>query len=177
MSGHFHDSDGQQTVDTAEPIAVHPIGFVRSPHKQGPGTPIQGVFAEEFRGVVELMPQYASGLRDLDQFSHAILLYHFHRSDSEQLVARPYLEDVEHGIFAIRSPHRPNHIGLSVVRIERIEGNELHFSEVDILDGTPVLDVKPYVKHFDCRENAVSGWVEKHFENGRQPHNRVAPPV
>ncbi len=113
------------------------------------------------------------GLKDLDGFSHAILIYHFHKSESEKLVGKPYLENEEHGIFAIRSPHRPNHIGLSVVRIMRIEANRLYFSEVDILDGTPLLDIKPYVRQFDSRDDAVSGWIERHFENGQQPQGVV----
>lgn len=154
-------------------IEMRPIGFVQSPRKEAKGTPIQGVFADEAEGLVELAPEYAAGLRDLDGFSHAILIYYFHRSESEKLLAKPYLEDVEHGIFAIRSPHRPNHIGLSVVRIRKIEGNRLYFGEVDILDGTPVLDIKPYVRQFDSREDAVSGWIEKHFENG-PPSNHIA---
>lgn len=131
--------------------------------------PIQGIFASDVEGTVELKPQYAEGLRDLEEFSHAILIYCFHKSGGEKLVGKPFLESEEHGIFAIRSPHRPNHIGLSVVRIRSIEGNRLYFSEVDILDGTPLLDIKPYVRQFDTRENAVCGWIDKHFENGQRP--------
>jgi len=152
-----------------ETIQMRPIGYVRSPHKELKGTPIQGVFASEIEASVELDQKYVDGLKDLDGFSHAILIYYFHKSDSERLIGKPYLEDREHGIFAIRSPHRPNHIGFSVVRIKGIAGNRLHFSEVDILDGTPILDIKPYVRHFDSRENAIGGWIEKHFENGQQP--------
>ena len=85
-------------------------------------------------------------------------------SKKEQVVGKPFLEDKAHGIFAIRSPHRPNHIGLSIVKIEAVEENKLRFSEVDILDNTPVLDIKPYVKHFDARDNTISGWLEKHFQ-------------
>ena len=158
-----------------EGIQIRPIGYVRSPHKELKGTPIQGVFAKEIEGVVELDHRYAGGFKDLDGFSHAILIYYFHKSDSERLVGKPYLEDANHGIFAIRSPHRPNHIGISVVRIKSIEGNKLHFNEVDILDGTPVLDIKPYVRQFDCRENAVGGWIEKHFEDGQQPKGVIVP--
>ena len=127
-------------------IAMRSIGVVRSPHVEPKGTPIQGVFAEDTEGIVQLKPEYAEGLKDLDGFSHAILIYHFHKSDEQRLIGKPYLEDEEHGIFSIRSPHRPNHIGLSVVRIKSIVGCEVRFSEVDILDGTPILDIKPYVR-------------------------------
>lgn len=155
-------------------IEVKPIGIVHSTHTQPRGTPIQGVFADESEAWVEVAPEYVDGLRDLDGFSHAILLYHFHRSDRECVVGKPYLENEEHGIFAIRSPHRPNHIGLSVVAVRRIEGPRLFFGEVDILDGTPVLDIKPYVRQFDSRPGAVSGWIEKHFDGGQPPEGTVA---
>lgn len=150
-------------------ITMHPIGIVRSPHGEPKGTPIQGVFAQDVEGIVELKTDYAEGLKDLDGFSHAILIYFFHKSDEERLVGKPYLEDEEHGIFSIRGPHRPNHIGLSVVRIRGIEGCNLRFNEVDILDGTPILDIKPYVRQFDSRNDAVSGWLEKHFEKDGPP--------
>ena len=150
-------------------ITMHPIGIVRSPFQEPKGTPIQGVFSEDVEAWVELEDKYVEGLRDLDGFSHAILLYHFHLSDREEIVAKPYLEDQEHGIFAIRGPHRPNHIGFSIVGFTRIEGNRLYFTEVDILDGTPVLDIKPYVKQFDSRPDAVSGWIEEHFKYGKAP--------
>lgn len=157
----------------SDPITVYPIGFVHSPYAESKGTPIQGVFAENVDAWVELEDRYVPGLKDLDGFSHAILLYHFSQSKREEIVARPYLETQEHGIFAIRSPYRPNHLGLSVVKIKKIEGNRLHFTEVDILNDTPVLDIKPYVKQFDARPDAVSGWIEKHFENG-SPENTKA---
>jgi tRNA-Thr(GGU) m(6)t(6)A37 methyltransferase TsaA len=156
-----------------ETIVMRPIGVVRTGHVESKGTPIQGVFADEAEGFVQLAPEYAEGLKDLDGFSHAILIYYFHKSDHAELVGKPYLENEEHGIFSIRSPHRPNHIGFSVVRITSIEGCELRFSEVDILDGTPVLDVKPYVRQFDCREGAVSGWIEKHFQNDAPPPSGI----
>jgi len=151
-------------------IEVEPIGIIISPYKEINDMPIQGRFGKnDVQGHIELYEQYLDGLRDLDGFSHAYILYYFHRTDRVHLEGKPYLEDEPHGIFAIRSPHRPNHIGLSIVRIEKIEKNILYFREVDMLDGTPVLDIKPYVKHFDCREDAVSGWIDKHFENGDIP--------
>jgi len=150
-------------------IVLEPIGVVHSPYQEAKGTPIQGVFGGETEAWVELKEEYAKGLKDLDGFSHAILLYHFHKSDREEIVGKPYLEAEEHGIFAIRSPHRPNHIGLSVVKIKKIQGNKLHFTEVDVLDGTPLLDIKPYVRQFDSRPDARNGWIEKHFQDGQHP--------
>ena len=155
-------------------IVVRPIGVVHSPYKVAKGTPIQGTFGDQTEAWVELQKKYVAGLKDLEGFSHAILLYHFHKSDKEEIVGSPYLEKQAHGIFATRSPHRPNHLGLSVVKIQRIEGPRLYFTEVDILDGTPVLDIKPYVRQFDCRDNAVSGWIENHFQDGRRPEGKVA---
>lgn len=148
-------------------ITMTPIGTIYSPYKQIKDMPIQGKFKPKVTASVELKDEYAPGLKDLDGFSHAIIIYYFHKSQKEEVIGKPFLEDKEHGIFAIRSPHRPNHIGLSVVKIEGVEENKLHFSEVDILDQTPVLDIKPYVKHFDVRDNTISGWLEKHFQKGR----------
>jgi len=160
--------------DMDKPIVLQPIGVIRSPYKDAKGTPIQGVFGGEVEAWVELKDKYVKGLKDLDGFSHAILLYHFHKSNKEEIVGKPYLEGEEHGIFAIRSPNRPNHIGLSVVRIKRVEGNKLYFTEVDVLDGTPVLDIKPYVRQFDSRPDAVSGWIERHYKDGKQPATKTA---
>ena len=156
-----------------EQIPVRPIGIVHSPYTEVKDMPIQGIFKPSVPAWVEVKKAYAPGLRDLDGFSHAILLYYFHRSPKEQVVAKPFLEDQTHGIFAIRSPHRPNHIGLSVVRIDHIEANELHFREVDLLDQTPVLDIKPYVKYFDVREEVVCGWVDKHFTSDTPPQRVI----
>ena len=150
-------------------IKLHPIGVIHSPYTEAKGTPIQGILGDQTEAWIELADRYVDGLKDLDGFSHAILLYHFHLSDREEIVGKPYLENREHGVFAMRTPHRPNHIGLSVVRIQRIVGNRLHFSEVDVLDGTPVLDIKPYVKQFDSRADTSSGWIAKHFRDGRLP--------
>jgi len=154
-------------------ITIHPIGIIHSPYREIKGIPIQGVFNDEVEARVELQEEYAGGLKDLDGFSHAILIYCFNRSQREDIRGRPFLEPQEHGIFAIRSPHRPNHIGLSVVKIKSIEGRFMHFTEVDVLDGTPLLDIKPYVKYFDSRENVVSGWIDKHFAGGTVPGRTV----
>jgi tRNA-Thr(GGU) m(6)t(6)A37 methyltransferase TsaA len=145
------------------PIAMTSIGIIHSPYKQVKDMPIQGKFEPKIKAYIELKEVYTPGLKDLDGFSHAIIIYYFHKSEKEQIIGKPFLEDEEHGIFAIRSPHRPNHIGLSVIKIEEISDNKLYFSEVDVLNGTPVLDIKPYVKHFDGRDNVISGWIDKHF--------------
>lgn len=154
-------------------ITVKPIGVIHSPYNQTKDMPIQGTFKKEVKAWVELLPPYGAGLQDLDGFSHCILLYYFHKSEQVQLIGKPFLEKQPHGMFAIRSPHRPNHIGLSVVRIEKIEGRQLHFCEVDMLDQTPVLDIKPYVRHFDVRDDVVSGWIDKHFLDTERPEKTI----
>ena len=148
-------------------ITMIPIGIIHSPYNQVEDMPIQGKLKPEVNAYIELKDEYAPGLKDLEGFSHAIIIYYFHKSQKEEVIGKPFLEDKEHGIFSIRSPHRPNHIGLSVVKVESIGENKLHFSEVDILNNTPVLDIKPYVKHFDSRENVISGWIDKHFEKSQ----------
>jgi tRNA-Thr(GGU) m(6)t(6)A37 methyltransferase TsaA len=154
-------------------IEIEPIGIIHTPYKHGDEIPIQGVFKPGVEGWIELKSEYKTGLKDLAGFSHAILIYYFHLSPKENLLGRPYLENDEHGIFAIRSPHRPNHLGISVVKIKNIEDNILYFSEIDMLDETPLLDIKPYVKYFDYREHVKSGWIEKHFEDGEVPVNVI----
>ena len=156
-----------------EEIKIHPIGVIHSPYKEARDIPIQGIFRKEVEAWIELRDEYADGLTDLDGFSHAILIYYFHRSEKEEVLGKPFLEQKTHGIFAIRSPHRPNHIGLSVVGIKSISGNRMYFTEVDVLDGTPLLDIKPYVKYFDCREDVISGWIDRHFENGNIPEETI----
>ena len=156
-----------------EQIIMRPIGKICSPYKESRDIPIQGIFNSEAEAWVELKDKYAGGLKDLDEFSHAIILYYFHKSQREEVQGRPFLEQNKHGIFAIRSPHRPNHIGLSIVNIKKIEANKMYFTEVDVLDQTPVLDIKPYVKYFDSRDNVTSGWLEKHFKNGNIPDETI----
>ena len=152
---------------------MHPIGIIHSPYKENGDIPIQGIFKREVKAWVELKDRYVSGLKDLDKFSHAIIIYYFHKSQREEIEGKPFLEQDKHGIFAIRSPNRPNHIGLSIVKIKSIKGNKMYFTEVDVLDGTPLLDIKPYVKYFDSRDNVVSGWLDKHFKSGNIPDNTI----
>ena len=142
-------------------IKYRPIGVIHSLFKEPEGTPIQPAGAEGIEGTVELFPKYAEGLKDLEGFSHIILLYHFHLSKGPSLKVRPYMDNEAHGVFAMRGPSRPNSIGISVVRLVRIEENILHIQDVDIVDGTPLLDIKPYVPEFDIREVEKTGWLEK----------------
>jgi len=141
-------------------ITHTPIGIIHSPFTDPADTPIQGVFADGARGEVEVFPEYAAGLKDIEGFSHLILLYHFHLADGYSLISKPFLEDEERGIFSIRHPNRPNPIGISIVRLEAVRGNILEIGDVDILDGTPLLDIKPFIHRFDHRAEIVSGWVD-----------------
>ncbi|MDD2903588.1 MAG: tRNA (N6-threonylcarbamoyladenosine(37)-N6)-methyltransferase TrmO [Syntrophales bacterium] len=145
-------------------IIFKPIGAVHSPFKQPQGTPIQAAASREAQGVIDLLPEYQEGLQDLEGFSHLILLYHFHLSGGFSLKVKPFLDEESRGVFATRAPARPNPIGFSVVRLERVAGTRLYIREVDIVDGTPLLDIKPYVPQFDCREGAKSGWLAKNLE-------------
>ncbi len=154
-------------------IIMHPVGIIHSPYKEIRDIPIQGVFNDKIEAWVELKDEYVDGLKDLDQFSHAIIIYYFHKSQREDIEGEPFLEQNKHGIFAIRSPHRPNHIGVSIVKIKSISGNKMYFTEVDVLDGAPLLDIKPYVKYFDIRDNVVSGWIDKHFQKGNIPEEII----
>jgi tRNA-Thr(GGU) m(6)t(6)A37 methyltransferase TsaA len=144
------------------------IGILRTPYKSKSGVPIQGIFAPESKGRAEIFEQYEPGLRDIEGFSHLILLYVFHRSGGYELICKPYMDDKLHGVFAIRAPKRPNPIGFSVVRLERREGNILHLAEVDMMDGTPLLDIKPFAPKFDHRENVRVGWMEGKFKGPEQ---------
>lgn len=141
-------------------LTMRPIGVVRSPFKTREGAPIQPPGAREALGRVELLPEYAPALADLDGFSHLILLYHFHLSQGWQPLVKPFLDDTKRGLFATRAPRRPNPIGLSVVRLLGVEGPNLEVGEVDLVDGTPLLDLKPYVPVFDSRPEAAIGWME-----------------
>ncbi len=140
-------------------ITFNPIGVIRSPFKEAAGMPIQPIGGKEFHGRIELLPEYVPGLQDLEAFSHLILLYFFHKVQGYQLKIQPFLDDSPHGVFATRAPRRPNPIGLSIVRLERIQGNILYIQDVDIIDGTPLLDIKPYVVEFDVRQETRSGWL------------------
>ena len=141
-------------------IKYRPIGIIHSPFKEPKGTPVQPAGAKGIKGTIEVFPEYAEGLKDIEGFSHIILLYHFHLSRGTSLIVKPYMDSETHGVFAMRGPSRPNAIGISVVNLVKVEGNTLHIQDVDIVDGTPLLDIKPYVPEFDMREVARIGWLE-----------------
>ena len=142
-------------------IKYKPIGIIHSPFKEPQGTPIQPAGARSIDGTVEVFPEYAEGLKDIEGFSHIILIYHFHLSGKSSLIEKPYLDNKVHGVFAMRGSSRPNSIGISVVRNVKLEENILHIQDVDIIDGTPLLDIKPYVPEFDIQEVDTIGWLEK----------------
>ena len=141
-------------------IEFCPIGIIHSPYTEPAGVPIQGVFAGGATGTVEVFTEFAEGLTDLEGFSHIILLYHFHLVQGYLLVCRPFLDVCDHGIFATRAPRRPNPLGMSVVELLGREGCILTIGGIDIVDGTPLLDIKPYVPDFDVRQNTKTGWYE-----------------
>jgi len=142
-------------------IKYKPIGVIHSPFKEPQGTPIQPTGAKGIEGTVEVFPEYAEGLKDVEGFSHIILIYHFHLSKESPLRVKPYMDNEAHGVFAMRGPSRPNPIGISIVRLVRIEESILYIQDIDIVDGTPLLDIKPYVPEFDIREVEKTGWLEK----------------
>ena len=142
-------------------IMYKPIGVVHSSFKEPEGTPIQPAGAKAINGTVEIFPEYAEGLKDVEGFSHIILIYHFHLSRRAPLKGKPYMDNEMRGVFATRSPSRPNPIGISVVQLIKIENNILHIQDVDIVDGTPLLDIKPHVPEFDIREAVRIGWLGK----------------
>ena len=145
-------------------IEYKPIGIIHSPFKEPKGTPIQPTAAKGIDGVVEVLPEYIEGLKDLEDFTHIILIYHFHLSKKFSLKAKPFMDNRIHGIFSIRAPSRPNPIGISIVKLIKIEKNTLYIRDVDIIDGTPLLDIKPYVPEFDVRKVDRIGWLEKNVK-------------
>ncbi len=146
---------------TEPEIVLKPIGIVRSVHTREEETPIQPVFACGCKGHVEVFPEFEEGLSDLEGFSHIFLIYSFHRCGGVRLRVKPFLQDVVRGVFSTRAPCRPNLIGLSVVKLLRREGRVLHVENIDILDGTPLLDIKPYSARFDRIEDTQDGWYRE----------------
>ena len=140
-------------------MELEPIGVVRSPFTRLEGMPLQSVAARDGRGTVEVREELAPGLKDLDGFSHIHLVTFLHRGVPGGLEVLPFLDDTPRGIFATRSPRHPNPIGLSVVRLLEVAGAVLHVDGLDLLDGTPVLDIKPYVPEFDAVEAERTGWL------------------
>jgi len=154
-------SDGAAPGENTGTIEYRPIGIIHTPFSEPKGMPIQPSRGRGVRGTVEVFAEFAEGLADLDGFSHIVLLYHLHRSRGYKLRVIPFLDTSERGLFATRAPKRPNPIGLSVVRLLGVEGNRLTVEDLDILDGTPLLDIKPYVGDFDRRTDVRMGWLDE----------------
>ena len=144
-------------------IIYQPIGIVHSPFKTPEGTPIQPVAAKEVLATIEIFPDFGEGLKDLDGFSHIYVLFHMHLAKNKSLLVTPFLDTGQHGVFATRAPGRPNSIGISVVCLEKITGNTLHVKNIDILDGSPVLDIKPYIPQFDVFGTTKNGWMDQNI--------------
>lgn len=141
-------------------IFFQPIGLIHSPFNVPEDTPIQPSRSQA-AGQVEVYPEFSAGLQDIEGFSHIYLIYHFHRSAGCDLLVQPFLDDRKHGLFSTRYPRRPNQIGLSIVRLTARTDNILHIEGVDVLDGTPLLDIKPYFPDFDHQQNVRIGWYSQ----------------
>lgn len=149
----------RKTTRPVEPVRYVPIGVIHSPLKEPAGAPIQSVSAKHVKGTVEVYPPYVNGLADLAGFSYLILVYHFHLARKcTSMMVEPYLDNQIHGVFSTRAPARPNPIGISAVRLESIKGGTLYVRDLDVVDGTPLLDIKPYVPKFDTRLAQRIGW-------------------
>jgi tRNA-Thr(GGU) m(6)t(6)A37 methyltransferase TsaA len=142
------------------PIVYHPIGVIHSPFTDLEGMPIQPVSENRAAGTVEVFPQFSDGLRDLDGFSHIYLIYHLHQAHFSSLSVTPFLDSEPRGLFSTRAPNRPNPIGLSLVKLTAVEENILTVDSLDVLDGTPLLDIKPYIPQFEEAEDASIGWLK-----------------
>lgn len=148
-------------------FTITPIGTIHTPFENLEGMPIQPSGAVDVTGTIVMDKEYEPGLKDIDGFSHLILLYQFHQSKGYDLLVKPFLDDEKRGLFATRAPRRPNPIGLSVVRLVERKGNVLTIKDIDVLSGTPLLDIKPYVPAFDGKEVTAVGWLEKKQEKAR----------
>ena len=155
-------------------IVLQPIGRVHSPFKHAVGMPIQTVAAQQHEGKIEVFAPFAAGLRDVQEFQYLILLTHLHEA-TEKLEVVPFMDTSSHGVFATRAPARPNRIGLSIVELLGMDGCWLHFRGNDMLDGTPVLDIKPYVPQLDVRETERIGWFARGLDQlpGRLSDERM----
>jgi tRNA (adenine37-N6)-methyltransferase len=146
-------------------IEFKPIGIIHSPFKTMDNMPVQNVGAKGEKGTIEIFPEFAEGLKDLDGFSHLILLYHFHLVNHVSLTVVPFLDTTEHGIFATRAPVRPNPVGLTVAKLIEIKGNLLSIEDLDMLDQTPLIDIKPCLPMIDNIQDIQIGWLSGKIEN------------
>ncbi len=142
-------------------IEYRQIGIIRTPFKTPSGTPIQPTGAAGVKAKVEIFPEYCQGLADLEGFSHIILLYLFHLSKKFKLKVKPFLDEELRGLFATRAPARPNPVGISVVRLIKVDDAVLYIEDIDVVDKTPLLDIKPYIPEFDIRKVNRTGWMEE----------------
>jgi len=142
-------------------ITMQVIGMIHSPFREAAGTPIQPIYGRDIEGRILLRESFAPALDDIEGFERIWLVYWMDRAGQFKPRVVPYRDTVEHGLFATRSPNRPNPIGMSVVRFLRREGATLFIADMDILDGTPLLDIKPYVPEFDCHASSRAGWLDK----------------
>lgn len=140
-------------------VVLTPIGLIHTPYHAASETPIQSSRSNAV-GWVEVYPEFAEGLQDIEAFSHLYLIYHLHRADPVHLLVEPFLDNRKHGVFATRHPFRPNHIGISIVKLLKREDNRLLILGADMFDGSPLLDIKPYLPDFDQRDSVRSGWYE-----------------
>jgi tRNA-Thr(GGU) m(6)t(6)A37 methyltransferase TsaA len=143
---------------------MKPIGIIKTPFTKIENMPIQPKGAKDIEGKIIVDEIYKDGLKDLEGFSHIYLIYHFHKADKVKLIVKPFLDTNERGVFSTRSPLRPNHIGISIVELIKIEGNELFIKGADILDHTPLFDIKPYIEKFDHPEQSRSGWMKSDID-------------
>ncbi len=153
-----------------EKIELHSIGIIKSPYDKPQGMPIQPTGAKGVKGEIHLNKEYLEGLKDLEEFSHIILIYYLHLTNGNALQVKPFMDNQPHGVFATRSPKRPNNIGLSTVKLESVEGNVIHISNIDVVDGTPLLDIKPYVPQLfedTLVEDIKIGWFENKHKKAK----------
>jgi tRNA-Thr(GGU) m(6)t(6)A37 methyltransferase TsaA len=143
---------------------LRPIGIIHSPYTAKESAPIQGAFRPEGKGRVEVFQEWEEGLKDIEMFSHIFLIYQFDRAGCIELVRKTFLDDEPHGVFASRHPCRPNGLGLTVVKLLKRSNNILEVGGIDVLDGTPLIDIKPYIRRFDCFPEAGEGWVASRAE-------------
>lgn len=146
-------------------VVFYPIGTIHSPFENKAGMPVQPAGAIGVKGKIIIKDELVPGLKDLSGFSHLFLIYHFHQSSGYQLQTTPFMDDKPHGVFATRAPQRPNAIGISVVKLLAIVHNVLEIENVDVLDGTPLLDIKPYVPDFDVYTTEKNGWLDNKAMN------------
>ena len=152
-------------------IVFKPIGIIHTEFNNKTNVPIQPRFSNS-KGTIEIFPEFVAGLKDLEKFSHIILIYYFHKSKGYDLEVKPFLDNQKRGVFATCAPRRPNNIGVSIVELEKIENNILHVNKVDIIDNTPLLDIKPYIKDFDIKANLKQGWIKGKIKQNHKSDGR-----